>query len=150
MTPYCTTQKRIISVRHPHTRRSCGIIAGRTTARMMFGRAAPKLCSSPNTSPAQVFPLHRSQFKSRRAGLRPTHASMPCLLCLSPKNPAHHHATHPIFAAIRSRAARFPDAPSPTPDFPTGFFTTEADLPARFFITDARLPRRIALNCDQF
>ena len=127
----------------------------------MFGCTAPKLCSSPNTSPAQVFLLHRSQFKSLRAGLRPTHAAPPCLLCLSPKNSTNHHATHPIlpryahvrcdFAAVFPSAARFhrpnfhqrhlsspPDFSSPTPKFPGGFITT-----------DARFPPPDLKNCDR-
>ena len=141
-------RKSALSVKtFPAQDRSSGFIAGRATS-PCDALVEPILgFILPETHQPQISPLHRLQFKSRRTVLRPTHAAMPCLLCLSPKNSTHHHAPHRIFAAIHSRAAR--DAPSPTPDFPTGFFTTKADFPARFFTTDARPSRRIALNCDR-
>lgn len=118
------------------------------TARMMFGRTAPKPCSSPNTSPAQVFLLHRSQFKSRRAVS--AHTRRDTLFTLSLTQKLYKSSRHtPDFATTRSLAARFSDAPSPTPDFPTGFFAIQADFPARFFITDARFPPPDLKNCDR-
>ena len=117
---------------------------------MMFGRTAPKLCSSPNTSPAQVFLLHRSQFKSLRAGLRPTHAAPPYLLCCPPQNSTHHHAPHRIFATIRSRAVRFcRSVPLRRPISPPKFSSATPKFAARFFITDARFSPPDLKNCDR-
>ena len=116
---------------------------------MMFGRTAPKLCSSPNTSPAQVFLLHRSQFKSRRANLRPTHAAMPCLLCCPPKT-LHITTPHTRFchnmltcSAISRRAladAGFSDRV---------FHHRRLSFPADLSPPTPDFPRRILKNCDR-
>lgn len=113
-----------------------GSMQGAPPLRVMLWLSRSSASFFPKHINPHISLLRRLQFKSRRAVSAHTRRTALFTL-LPPKNSTNHHAPHRIFATIRSRAARFPDAHSPTLDFPTGFFATQADFPARFFITDA-------------
>lgn len=122
--------------------RSCGINAGRATARMMFGRTAPKLCSSPTHRPPKSFCFTCQNPKACAPVSVPHTPRCPVYFVSHPKTlhittphtrflPQYAHVqrdfpTHPrrrrIFRPGFSPPKPIcpPDFSSPTPDCPVG------------------------------